>query len=154
MILTCWVDTMIYIDSPAQLQKLEIKEGVLVKRRLTVKVWSGLLLQIGMCQMVRVLYNLTLCSIFFKHLHLPPKQAKPSEEHVLTAMFDSEECVVCLTETPNTLLIPCKHKCMCLGCATILKETSQMAMCKCMYTRIHQTGPVCRELVASVKLLE
>eukprot|EP01129_Flabellula_baltica_P008361 TRINITY_DN3311_c0_g1_i1.p1 TRINITY_DN3311_c0_g1~~TRINITY_DN3311_c0_g1_i1.p1 ORF type:complete len:315 (-),score=60.71 TRINITY_DN3311_c0_g1_i1:50-994(-) len=44
---------------------------------------------------------------------------------------ETEECVICLTEQRDTIVIPCRHFCVCHGCAEVLKYQSN----KC---------PICR----------
>lgn len=45
-----------------------------------------------------------------------------------------KECVICLSEPRDTAVMPCRHMCMCNGCASVLK--SQMNRC-----------PICRQHV-------
>ena len=35
-----------------------------------------------------------------------------------------KECVVCLSETRDTTVLPCRHMCMCSGCARMLRHQS------------------------------
>ena len=32
---------------------------------------------------------------------------------------DNSECVVCLSDTKDTLILPCKHLCLCSGCGKL-----------------------------------
>lgn len=50
-----------------------------------------------------------------------------------------KECVICLSEQRDTTVLPCRHMCMCSGCAKLLQERTN----RC---------PICRTPV--VKLLE
>lgn len=45
-----------------------------------------------------------------------------------------KECVICMSEPRDTAVMPCRHMCMCNGCAAVLK--SQMNRC-----------PICRQPV-------
>jgi len=51
----------------------------------------------------------------------------------------SKECVICITEPPNTTLLPCRHMCVCDECAGFLMGQAP-AERKC---------PVCRSLINS-----
>ncbi|KAI4364363.1 hypothetical protein MLD38_020464 [Melastoma candidum] len=35
-----------------------------------------------------------------------------------------EECVICLSEPQETTVLPCRHMCMCSGCAQVLRYQS------------------------------
>jgi hypothetical protein len=50
---------------------------------------------------------------------------------------DGRECVICLTNERDTMVLPCRHLCMCAECATALKTQS----IKC---------PVCRVEIESL----
>ncbi|CBZ50799.1 hypothetical protein NCLIV_038740 [Neospora caninum Liverpool] len=47
------------------------------------------------------------------------------------------ECVICLAEERNTAVLPCRHMCLCSGCANIMRMQSN----KC---------PICRQPVTSL----
>jgi hypothetical protein len=34
---------------------------------------------------------------------------------------DEKECAICLTEKIDTMIIPCKHMCLCRGCCDDLR---------------------------------
>jgi len=53
----------------------------------------------------------------------------------------SEECVICMTEARNTVVIPCRHMCLCHQCAEVLRHQSN----KC---------PICRGPVRSLLKIE
>jgi E3 ubiquitin-protein ligase MGRN1 len=38
---------------------------------------------------------------------------------------EEQECVVCLTNTRDTLILPCRHICVCHECATELNKNGQ-----------------------------
>ena len=40
---------------------------------------------------------------------------------------DTAECVVCLTDTSNTVLLPCRHSCVCRTC---FQQLAQCPMCR------------------------
>ena len=50
---------------------------------------------------------------------------------------DGKECVVCLSEPRDTTVLPCRHMCMCSGCARMLRHQNN----KC---------PICRTVVESL----
>ncbi|KAI3791749.1 hypothetical protein L2E82_05611 [Cichorium intybus] len=42
-----------------------------------------------------------------------------------------KECVICLSEPPDTMVLPCRHMCMCHGCAKVLRfQTKQCPICR------------------------
>ncbi|OMJ90811.1 hypothetical protein SteCoe_6793 [Stentor coeruleus] len=51
---------------------------------------------------------------------------------------NEEECVVCLTNPKDTIVLPCRHHCLCLGCANIVRGQNNS---KC---------PICRIAVESL----
>ena len=53
------------------------------------------------------------------------RQAHPDDE--------SSECVVCMTDRKNTTVLPCRHMCLCGGCANIVRSqpTSKCPICRC-----------------------
>lgn len=51
---------------------------------------------------------------------------------------DSEkECIICFSDTRDTIILPCRHMCLCLGCA---KSLQSQASSKC---------PICRKDIES-----
>ena len=36
--------------------------------------------------------------------------------------WDSEQCVACLEEPRDTILLPCRHLCICKDCAEVIKH--------------------------------
>lgn len=42
-----------------------------------------------------------------------------------------KECVICLSEPCNTTVLPCRHMCMCSGCAKVLRfQTNRCPICR------------------------
>ncbi|XP_052173427.1 probable E3 ubiquitin-protein ligase LOG2 [Diospyros lotus] len=42
-----------------------------------------------------------------------------------------KECVICLSEPRDTAVLPCRHMCMCSGCAKVLKfQTTRCPICR------------------------
>ncbi|KAL1819561.1 hypothetical protein DCAR_0415845 [Daucus carota subsp. sativus] len=42
-----------------------------------------------------------------------------------------KECVICLSEPPDTTVLPCRHMCMCSGCAKVLRcQTNRCPICR------------------------
>lgn len=42
---------------------------------------------------------------------------------------ETEECMICLTNTPNTLVLPCGHVCVCQDCSRKLPATADAKTC-------------------------
>lgn len=43
----------------------------------------------------------------------------------------SSECVVCMTEARDTLVLPCRHMCLCSACAEILRfQSNKCPICR------------------------
>ncbi|KAI3909492.1 hypothetical protein MKX01_029308 [Papaver californicum] len=42
-----------------------------------------------------------------------------------------KECVICLSEPRDTTVLPCRHMCMCTGCAKVLRfQTNRCPICR------------------------
>lgn len=52
-------------------------------------------------------------------------------------LADGRECVICMTDARDTTVLPCRHMCMCSGCAKVLRLQSN----KC---------PICRSNIESL----
>ncbi|CAK9164816.1 unnamed protein product [Ilex paraguariensis] len=54
--------------------------------------------------------------------------------------FDNDpgkECVICLSEPRDTTVLPCRHMCMCSGCAKVLRfQTTRCPICRCPVDRL------------------
>lgn len=44
------------------------------------------------------------------------------EEKTIYDIFMSDECVICLSEQPNVLIFPCRHKCICTSCSLKIED--------------------------------
>jgi len=53
----------------------------------------------------------------------------------------SNECVICLIEERDTAILPCRHLCLCSGCADVMRLRSQ-------------TCPICRQEIKSLLQVE
>ena len=48
---------------------------------------------------------------------------------------DGKECIICLTNPKNTIMMPCGHLCVCDECAIpITKSTKQCPVCRAAIT--------------------
>ena len=48
---------------------------------------------------------------------------------------DKEDCLVCLTNSTNTIIVPCNHMCLCDECADDLKKTTKLCpLCRNVFT--------------------
>eukprot|EP00754_Rhynchopus_humris_P035806 Rhum_TRINITY_DN173_c0_g1::Rhum_TRINITY_DN173_c0_g1_i1::g.505::m.505 len=54
----------------------------------------------------------------------------------------SPECTICLTDEANTVVLPCRHKCVCDGCARSLQSsgTSKCPICRAAITYYLKRG--------------
>eukprot|EP00667_Euglena_gracilis_P006776 EG_transcript_6838 len=49
---------------------------------------------------------------------------------------DGEDCVICLAEPRNTLVMPCRHMCLCSDCASMLRQrTNKCPICRTVAER-------------------
>ncbi|KAF5750362.1 hypothetical protein HS088_TW03G00698 [Tripterygium wilfordii] len=54
-----------------------------------------------------------------------------SVEGDVDANDPGKECVICLTELRDTTVLPCRHMCMCSGCAKVLRfQTDRCPICR------------------------
>ncbi|KAE9589986.1 hypothetical protein Lal_00037775 [Lupinus albus] len=54
-----------------------------------------------------------------------------SMENDLDGNDPGKECVICLSEPRDTTVLPCRHMCMCSGCAKVLRlQTSRCPICR------------------------
>ncbi|KAH7513217.1 probable E3 ubiquitin-protein ligase LOG2 [Ziziphus jujuba] len=54
-----------------------------------------------------------------------------SVEGDLDANDPGKECVICLSEPRDTAVLPCRHMCMCSGCAKLLRfQTNRCPICR------------------------
>ncbi|KAL3536280.1 hypothetical protein ACH5RR_004741 [Cinchona calisaya] len=48
-----------------------------------------------------------------------------------------KECVICLSEPQDTTVLPCRHMCMCSGCAKVLRfQTNRCPICRQLVERL------------------
>ncbi len=41
------------------------------------------------------------------------------------------ECVICFTTTKDTVVLPCRHMCLCIGCSQIVRmQTNKCPICR------------------------
>lgn len=52
-----------------------------------------------------------------------------------------QDCVICMTEPRDTAVMPCRHMCLCGGCAETMRTRVQYRSYRC---------PICRERVSSL----
>jgi hypothetical protein len=49
----------------------------------------------------------------------------------------SDECAICMSSERNTITLPCRHLCLCKGCADVLKnQSSKCPICRQVYTSL------------------
>ncbi|KAG0263116.1 hypothetical protein DFQ27_001918 [Actinomortierella ambigua] len=68
----------------------------------------------------------------------PPEQQQQQQQQqaqpqVNTVLLDAPECVICLSDVKDTLVLPCRHFCICNECADVLRR------------RTPQRCPICRQ---------
>lgn len=42
------------------------------------------------------------------------------------------ECVICMSDSRDTLILPCRHLCLCNACADSLRYQVESLMCNCV----------------------
>lgn len=62
----------------------------------------------------------------------PNNANEGSQNNIEEAVETSPDCVICLSEEKNTVVLPCRHMCLCDSCADVLKSQNN----KC---------PICRQ---------
>ena len=62
---------------------------------------------------------------------------------------EGEECVICLVTPRNTIVMPCRHMCVCTECAGMLQQrTNKCPICRTVATQFvtfkkgDQTAPI------------
>lgn len=56
--------------------------------------------------------------------------------HKLRVSDTDKECVVCFSEKIDTIIMPCRHMCLCIACASSLQKSDKPQARKC---------PICRK---------
>jgi len=52
---------------------------------------------------------------------------------------DNTECVVCMSSPKDTMVLPCRHMCLCNPCAEVLRfETNKCPICRADYHSLLQ----------------
>jgi hypothetical protein len=71
-------------------------------------------------------------------------ESQPSENAVVNIEDsdpDDSKCVVCITDQADTAVIPCRHMCMCYGCAKILRlQTNKCPICRTLIDNLIVVG--------------
>ncbi|KAF9401495.1 hypothetical protein BGX21_001526 [Mortierella sp. AD011] len=65
---------------------------------------------------------------------LEDDQTKAEEEEANLVLLDAPECVICLSDVKDTIVLPCRHFCICSECGDILRR------------RAPQRCPICRQV--------
>jgi rubrerythrin len=55
------------------------------------------------------------------------------EEEPNLVLLDAPECVICLSDVKDTIVLPCRHFCICSDCGDVLRR------------RAPQRCPICRQ---------
>ena len=61
----------------------------------------------------------------------------PSGDGAAEAAIGGSDCVICLSEPRDTTVLPCRHMCLCSGCAQQLVSTATR---KCPVCRASEDG--------------
>lgn len=70
-----------------------------------------------------------------------------TELYVLEDLYGEEkQCVICLSQEKEVLVLPCKHVCVCKDCAGALgvKGAGKCPVCRTPIEGIYKTGPIFR----------
>ena len=59
-----------------------------------------------------------------------------------TNLANTRDCVICLADEKNTVVLPCRHMCLCQDCAEVLRnQSSKCPICRQRkYTRVHHSA--------------
>lgn len=66
----------------------------------------------------------------------------PKKLHIHN-LYDTEECIICLSNSPKYYFIPCRHLCLCTSC---LKYFNKNKTCYLCYTPIKSIGKICKKI--------
>ncbi len=45
--------------------------------------------------------------------------------------LSNRECIVCMSEVKDTIVLPCRHMCLCLECANVIRgKTDRCPLCR------------------------
>lgn len=99
-----------WVQSQTTYATLQPVESGWAVRVLKQKIWVD-----GVCYELQEIYGIEHCAT-----------GNPEED--VTA---GKECVVCLSEPRDTTVLPCRHMCMCSGCARQLRhQTNRCPICR------------------------
>lgn len=82
-----------------------------------------------------------------QQVHLPGAGQETYEMHEVFGAEShdpavlGQDCVICMSETRDTAVLPCRHMCLCGGCAQTMRSRVQYRSYRC---------PICRERVSSL----
>eukprot|EP01134_Creolimax_fragrantissima_P000425 CFRG0425T1 len=68
-----------------------------------------------------------------EHHAINPSSTNSAEEKEKDCYIDSEyhECIVCLCDPRDTAVLPCRHLCLCHGCAEVLRyQSNKCPLCR------------------------
>jgi hypothetical protein len=66
---------------------------------------------------------------------------------------NSSECVICMSDTRDTLILPCRHLCLCNGCADSLRyQANNCPICRAPFRALLQLKAVRKTIVTNTSL--
>lgn len=83
------------------------------------------------------------------------RESKKDKNSILAPEDEIEdngyECVICMSETRDTMILPCKHLCLCNACADSLRyQANNCPICRSPFRALLQLKAVCPTLDASI----
>lgn len=86
-----------------------------------------------LCANQKPFYRVSTSNIRIIEESCPDGVAEPAQ------LFDVQECVICLENTPSVICLPCAHFCMCSSCFTQLPSKGDKPPCPLCRRTILQT---------------
>lgn len=74
-----------------------------------------------------------------------------SQQHRSLGSENTFECVICMSEERDTMLLPCRHLCLCSSCAQSLRyQSSSCPICRCLFKAALNIRPIQRHVNSSI----
>lgn len=88
--------------------------------------------------------NASLSSVDFSlHTNRQNRGSLISNQHKSLGSENTFECVICMSEERDTMLLPCRHLCLCSSCAQSLRyQANSCPICRCSFKAALNLRPI------------